>query len=80
MRLKFDRLINVNINRSNSITIPTDELWKVVIFSSNTTLELNGDNFNNSNNVVFLSSGAKFTVAGGTGARIQGMVFKAVKE
>lgn len=49
-KLKFDRTVNLNLESSDTATVPNNEVWKGSLFTAGSYAEVNGKNIETKNN------------------------------
>lgn len=81
-KLKFERLINVDLKFGETLKVPSDEVWRISVYSSNgRASSINGMSMGYGKYTGIVSAGA---VVGNVGPDtkeaipIQGMAFKGV--
>lgn len=82
MKLKFDRLINLKLFSSNSVTVPNGELWRISMYmDALNVVEIEDNSLDYSPNIQtgFVSAGTKISAYKGAPG-IKGIAFKVVKE
>lgn len=81
-KLKFERLINVDLKFGETLKVPSDEVWRISVYSSNgSASSINGMDMGYGKYTGIVSAGAIVGNVGPTEINvipIQGMAFKEV--